>query len=293
MIKTGDLNIIELHKELVLVDNINYPFASLMLQKRSVPASSVIVNWKYENLSDVNTPAFEGAEISAFLASDRSSGDKNIMQIFSKAVSVSGTADVVAVESIRDLFSHEIENRLIEVKRDLEYYLLQGEYSEEDENNPRQMKGLLNFVDKNNQLDDTAEGFEFGIGTLQEMAKIMRKAGTSSQNLMLLCDYNMTDAINTLFDEQQRYVNVTDSLGNPVKKLNLTYGGAFVYTLDSMPEDTMTLINIDYLQLAQLRKAQYHDLAKSGDSRKGFVVAESTLKFLHPTAAVSFTKTTV
>ncbi len=289
MINTSDLNneIIDLKKELVLVDNINYPFASLMLQKRSVPASSVIVNWKYEKLNEVNTPAFEGAEIDAFLKSDRSTGDKNICQIFSKAVAVSGTADAVSLENIRDVFSHEIENRLIEAKRDLEHYLINGVYQEETTTKPRQMKGLLNFISGDNAMTDT----EVTLATLQEMAKKMRKAGTSSQNLMLICDYNMTDAINTFFEDKQRYIVIDNEFGNPVKKINLTYGSAFVYTLDSMPEDTMALVNLDYLALAELRKMQYHDLAKSGDSKKGFVVCENTLKFLHPTAGVKFTKT--
>ena len=132
------------------------------------------------------------------------------------------------------------------------------------------MKGLLNFITGDNAMTDT----KVELSTLQEMAKAMRKAGTSSQNLMLICDYNMTDAINTFFDDKQRYVDITNEFGNPVRKINLTYGSAFVYTLDSMPVDTMALVNLDYLALAELRKMQYHDLAKSGDSKKGFVVME-------------------
>ncbi len=288
MINTSDLNneIIDLNKELILVDNINFPFASLMLQ-RNIPISSVISNWKYEKLDQTNDPAFEGAEIDAFLKSDRSTGDKNICQIFSKAVAVSGTADAVSLENIRDVFSHEVQNRLIECKRDLEHYLINGVYQEETTTKPRQMKGLLNFITGDNAMSAT----EVTLATLQEMAKKMRKAGTSSQNLMLLCDYNMTDAINTFFDDKQRYIVIDNEFGNPVKKVNLTYGSAFVYTLDSMPVDTMALINLDYLQLGELRKMQYHDLAKSGDSKKGFVVMENTLRVLSPNAGVKFTKT--
>jgi len=288
MIKTADLSneIIDLQKELILVDNINFPFASLMLQ-RNIPISSVISNWKYEKLDKTNDPAFEGAEVDAFLKSDRSTGDKNICQIFSKAVAVSGTADAVSLENIRDLFAHEIKNRLIEAKRDLEHYLLNGVYQEETTTKARQMKGLLNFITGDNAMT----GATVELGTLQEMAKKMRKAGTSSQNLMLICDYNMTDVINTFFEDKQRYIVIDNEFGNPVKKINLTYGSAFVYTVDSMPVDTMALVNLDYLQLGELRKMQYHDLAKSGDSRKGFVVMENTLRVLSPNAGVKFTKT--
>jgi len=290
MIKTANISneIMDLTKELVMVDNVNLPFSSLLLKKGTKKISSVITNWKYEKLDNSKNLALEGADAVNFLTSDRATGDKNICQIISKAVSVSGTANAVNIEDINDLFAHEISNRITEAKRDLEYYLINGVYTEENGTTPRQMKGLVNFITGDNAVTKAT------IPTLAElnnMAKIMRKAGTSGQDLVLLCDYNMTDVVNTLFANDQRYVNVQNTFGSVVKKINLTYGSAYVYTIDAMPTDTMVLANLNYIDVGELRPLAYEELSKTGDSRKGQIVMENTLRFLNPTAAVKFTKT--
>jgi len=109
MIKTANLQdeIIDLSKELILLDNINLPFSSLLM-RRAQKVGSVLVNWKYENLDNTRGTALEGADITNFLNSTRNTGDKNICQIIEKAVSVSNTSQAVELENINDLFSHEL-----------------------------------------------------------------------------------------------------------------------------------------------------------------------------------------
>lgn len=290
MIKSANVNseILDLTKELVLVDNVNLPFSSLLLKKGTKKVGSVLVDWKYEKLDSSRGTALEGADASTFLASDRISGDKNICQIISKAVSVSGTANAVSLENINDLFAHEINNRIVEAKRDLEYFLVNGVYTEESGATPRQMKGLVNFITGDNAISKATAPT---LDDFQGMSKLMRKAGTAGQNLVLLCDYNMTDVVNKLFADQQRYINVQNEFGSVVKKINLTYGSAYVYTIDAMPTDTMVLANLDYMDIGELRPLHYEELAKTGDSKKGEIIMENTMRFLHPSAAIKFTKT--
>lgn len=290
MIKTANLSneIVDLSKELVLLDNVNLPFSSLILKRGTQKATSQIVNWKYENLDTSKTLALEGADVSAFQNSDRSTGDKNICQIIEKAVQVSGTANAVSLDGIADLFSHEVNNRMLEAKRDLEYYLINGVYTEESGVTPNQMKGLVNFITVGNTISKPTAPT---VADLNVMAKKMRQAGTASMNLVLLMDYNMTDVISDLYADKTSYQGVTNEFGSPAKKINLTYGSCYLYTVDAMPVDTMVLANLDYLKLAELRPLHYEDLAKTGDSRKGFIVMENTLKFLNPAAATKYVKT--
>ena len=290
MIKTSNINneIMDLTKEMVMIDNVNLPFSSLLLKKGTKKVSSVITNWKFEKLDNSKNLSLEGADATNFLTSDRATGDKNICQIISKAVSVSGTANAVNTEDINDLFAHEIGNRMTEAKRDLEYYLINGVYTEESGTTPRQMKGLVNFITGDNAVTKTSNPT---IADFNNLSKIMRQAGTSGQDLVLLADYNMTDVINTLFVDKERYVNVQNEFGSVVNKINLTYGSAYVYTVDAMPQDTMILANMSYIDVGELRPLAYEELSKTGDSRKGQIVMENTLRFLHPTAAVKFTKT--
>lgn len=287
MIKTANINneIVDLTKELTLTDNVNLPFTSLLLKKGVQKVGSVIVDWKYENLDNSRGTALEGAEITAFQNSNRSTGDKNICQIIEKAVSVSGTASAVTLESIDDLFAHEISNRILEAKRDLEYYLINGIYTEEAGTTPRQMKGLVSFADATK-----VTGAGVTVSLLNGMAKEMKQKGTASQNLLLLCDYNTFDAVSGLYEDKTSYIGVTNEFGSPLKRINLNYASADVYLVDAMPVDTCMLVNMDYLKLAGLRPLHYEELAKTGDSRKGFIVMENTLKVTNPFAVKMFTK---
>ena len=290
MIKTTNISpeILDLSKELTLIDAVNLPFTSLLLKNGRQKAGSVIVNWKYENLDSSRNLSFEGADVTTFQTSDRSTGDKNVCQIITKAVSVSETAQAVTLENISDLFAHELNNRILEAKRDLEYYLINGVYNEtETDTTPRQMKGLVNFVPAQYIIEKSSNPKK---DDLDNMSKMMRQAGTASQNLVLLCDYNTYDVVAGIYEDKTTYIGVTNEFGSPVKRLNLKYGACNLYLIDSMPSDTMILANMQYLKLAELRPLVYQDLAKTGSSRKGFIEMENTLKFLHPAAATMFKK---
>jgi len=291
MIKTANISgeIVDLTNELTLIDNVNLPFSSLLLKNGRQKVGSVIVNWKYENLDSSRNLSFEGADVTTFQTSDRSTGDKNVCQIITKAVSVSETAQAVTLENISDLFAHELNNRILEAKRDLEYYLINGEYNEvETDTTPRQMKGLVNFIPAEYTISKTSNPTTTD---LNNMSKLMRQAGTASQNLVLLCDYNTYDVVAGLYEDKTSYIGVTNEFGSPVKRINLKYGACDVYLVDSMPMNTMVLANMQYLKLAELRPLVYQDLAKTGSSRKGFIEMENTLKVLHPAAATMFRKT--
>lgn len=284
MIKSSDLNIIDLSKELVLLDNINLPFSSLLLKNGTQKVTSVLVNWIHENLNQDDGLTLEGADVTAFQSSSRT-GDKNVCQILTKAVSVSGTTGAVMVEGISNLFAHELENRMLEIKRDLEKYLINGVYRESDSGpNARQMKGLLGFTVNDNKFT----GNSVAIADLNDMSLAMRQAGTASNNLVLLCDYETYSEVADLYEDKTHYIGVTNEFGSPARKINTKYGSCFIYLADSMPEKTMAMVNMDFLNYGALRPLTYNDLAKTGDSRKGFIVLEGTLKVLNPNAVVTF-----
>jgi hypothetical protein len=290
MIKTSSISneIIDLNKELILADPINYVFSSLLLKQGTKPISSIIHTWKNESLASGANPTsalmLEGADVSNFQESSRVDVS-NICQIINKSVSVSESAQAVSLEGISDLFAHELANRILEAKRELEYFLINGVYTEESGTTPRQMKGLVNWITGSYALTAATPT----LNDFTAMSKLMRQNGTSANDLVLLCDYNMTDVVNGLFDDKQRYVNVTNEFGNPVVKLNLTYGSCYLYTVDKMPTNTAILVNMRYLQLAELRPLKYYDLARTGSSRKGFIEMENTLMYKHPAAAVKLT----
>lgn len=290
MILSNDKNIkqIDLSKELVMTDAVNLPFTSMILKNRD-KATSTIVNWDYEQLDSTRGLAKEGSDVTEFEESNRTTGDSNVCQILRKAVNVSDTAQAVSQEHIADLFAHELSNRIVEIKRDLEYYLINGVKNDGNDGQARQMNGLLQFVKPENKTEVTTA---LDLKKLQNMAKTMRKAGTAGQDLVLLCDYNTFDIVADLFADKTTYIGVEDEFGSPVKKLNLTYATVIPYVVDTMPVDTCLMVNTDFLKLAELRALIYSDLAKTGSSRKGFIEMENTLKVLHPDAITMYSKKT-
>lgn len=64
-------------------------------------------------------------------------------QIIEKVTQVSGTARALHPKGIGDTFTAEVQDRLIETKRDLEWYFLNGTKTLEADSTPRQMAGLL------------------------------------------------------------------------------------------------------------------------------------------------------
>lgn len=290
MILSNDKNIkqIDLSKELVMTDAVNLPFTSMILKNRD-KATSTIVNWDYEQLDSSRGLAKEGSDVTEFEESNRTTGDSNVCQILRKAVNVSDTAQAVSQEHIADLFAHELSNRIVEIKRDLEYYLINGVKNDGNDGQARQMNGLLQFVKPENKTEVTTA---LDLKKLQNMAKTMRKAGTAAQDLVLLCDYNTFDIVADLFADKTTYIGVEDEFGSPVKKLNLTYASVVPYVIDTMPENTCLMVNTDFLKLAELRALIYSDLAKTGSSRKGFIEMENTLKVLHPDAITMYSKKT-
>lgn len=289
MITSTDKNIkqLDLTKQLINIDAVNMPFTSLLLQNGRQKATSTTVNWDYEQLDSSKGLAKEGSDVTTFEESNRQTGDSNVCQILRKAVNVSDTAQAVSQEHIADLFAHETQNRIIEIKRDLEYYLINGVKDEGTTGNPRQMNGLLQFVQADNKTEVTTA---LDLKKLQAMAKKMRQAGTASQNLVLLCDYNTFDIVADLFQDKTTYIGVTNEFGSPVQKLNLTYATVVPYIIDTMPQDTCLMANMDFLKLAELRPLTYAELAKVGSSTKGFIEMENTLKVLHPSALTMYTK---
>lgn len=287
MILSKDLKQLDLAKELVLTDAINLPVTSLLLKNKQI-VTSTNVSWDYKNLDDTKGLAVEGSDVDKFQATNKILGGSNTVQMLRKAVNVSDTAQAVSAEHINDLFADELNDRIIEIKRDLEHYIINGIEDKGLTASPRQMNGLLKFVEADNKVTKT----KIDLLVLQEMARKMRKAGTASQDLVLLCDYNTFDVVADLFADKTQYQGVTNEFGSPVHKINLTYGSIVPYVIDSMPTDTAIMANLDYIKLGVLqnRDLAYNELGKIGSSTRGLIEMENTIKVLHPGALTQYKK---
>lgn len=134
---------ISLSDELVVLGIQQTPLTSLLLSKGSVEkALSTVYTWREKTIDNTDDITFaEGSETTVFQESVKRELN-NILQIFKKAVSISGTAEAMQ----RNKFTEEVADRLLELKINLEKTLINGLKDDGSTTGIRKMSGLLEFA---------------------------------------------------------------------------------------------------------------------------------------------------
>lgn len=287
--KSSDLlngEVLDLSDVIALVSPTDTPIITiLMSQGKVVPATDVNVSWREESLDETRVnPALEGADSPDSVVTGRTSVT-NLCQILSKTTSVTGTVESLSVKGIGKELNKQILHRLTEIKRDGEYYALQGSKASESGSTGRQMNGFLNLV--GNTIDLRSGDGEFTDGNLSEDAitaafKAMWDRGQSgSSNVVAICNASVKGYINKIFKNSSTLVanaGVDNILGTTVSKLVTDYGEANIVLDRHMPLDQLLILDLDKCEIAELRPAQSEALGKTGDNTKVLVVHEFTVK---------------
>ena len=287
MIKRKDFlknEVVDLTEEIKQTSPTDTPLTTLLMSRgQVVPAKDITVTWREKELnSERGTLKLEGSEAGEVITSSRKTLS-NVCQIIEKVTQVSGTARSLNPMGINDVFNAEVQDRLVETKRDMEWYFLNGTKALESGSTPRQMNGLVNLVNANNVVetkgaltedhfldalqkmwDHGAQGeyFSFVNANVKRMINNLAKAGN---NVRFLGDNG----------------SMQNVLGIGVQKI-VTDFGEISLVLDRYA-DTKTILTVDLgeVQIAELRGTFYEDLPKAGDYYKGHVLNESTIKLLN------------
>jgi hypothetical protein len=274
---------ISLSKELALLGVNDTPFSSLLLSKGVEKAMSTVYTWKEKSLAlDTETDAIEGADTVTFQQSDKRELS-NILQIFKRAVSVSGTAE--AMQSTK--FNEEIADRLLELKMKLETVLING-LKKDGSKTPfiRQMSGLIEFADNTNAKSNTDVEALIKDG-MRQLWNNKLTGGT----YYAFINADIKEKIDGIYKDKYSYQHKTTNFGLLVETINTNYGIVNVVLSRDIPADKIVLFNDSYVNMAALREAHFEALAKTGDNTKGHVVGEYTLKVGSPKAVAVLTVT--
>lgn len=167
-----DGEVLDLSEQIALTSPTDTPLSTLILGRGAVvPAKDITVTWRERKLNeDKGTLKLEGAEAGEVITSTRGSLS-NVCQIIEKVTQVSGTAQALNPLGIGNSFTAEVNDRLVETKRDMEWYFLNGTKTLEQDTTPRQMNGLLNLVNTENVIDATDTGLteDLLLDALQKM----------------------------------------------------------------------------------------------------------------------------
>lgn len=167
-----DGEVLDLSEQIALTSPTDTPLSTLILGRGAVvPAKDITVTWRERKLNeDKGTLKLEGAEAGEVITSTRGSLS-NVCQIIEKVTQVSGTAQALNPLGIGNSFTAEVNDRLVETKRDMEWYFLNGTKTLEQDTTPRQMNGLLNLVNTENVIEATDTGLteDLLLDALQKM----------------------------------------------------------------------------------------------------------------------------
>ena len=290
MVKRKDFlanEVMDLRDEIALVSPTDTPLTTLLMGRGAVvPAKDITVTWRERKLNENRgTLILEGAEAGTPIKSSRGSLS-NICQIIEKVTQVSGTAQALNPAGIGNSFDAEIADRLLETKRDLEWYFLNGTKAEEADSTPRQMNGLINLVNADNVIDGTAGLTE---DLLLDALQKMWDHGAQGEYFTFV-NASVKRLINRLAKagDNIRFVKGDEGVG---KMFGVTYNrfesdfGILNMVLDRhTAANTLFAVDLEQVEIAELRGTFYEDLPKAGDYQKGHIIKESTIKLLNSDA---------
>lgn len=266
---------IHLTDEIALVAPIATPFFTLLMSKGLyVDSKGKFHTWREKTLDGTaDITVDEGVDATQFVQSERAELN-NVMEIFYKATSVSGTAQ--STGAVNDLFTQEINDRLIELAIGMEKKLING-VKNDGTSGKRQMDGLLKFVDTGNVVNGATKD----VLTEKEVKELVKKlwtAGNENGEFYALVGAELKDQIDELYKDRYSYQHVTTDFGITVDSVNTSYGKINFILDRHMPADKIVAFDVNALKVAFLRQPQFQTLGKTGDNDKGQVVAEATLE---------------
>ena len=286
MVKRADFlenEVVDLTDEIALVSPTDTPLTTLLMGRgKVVPATDITVTWRERKLNDERgTLKVEGAEAGDVIKSSREMLS-NVCQIIEKVTQVSGTANALNPLGIGSSFQAEVADRLIETKRDLEWYFLNGTKALESGVTPRQMNGLVNLVNAENVKDATAGLTEtlmldamqgmWEHGSQGEYYTFVNAAVKRSINELLKTTGNVrishTEGLN-------------QTMGITVQRIESDFGILNLVLDRHMDINTMLIVDLDQVEIAELRGTFFEPLPKAGDYFKGHILNESTIKLLN------------
>lgn len=292
MVKRSDFlanEVVDLAEEIKLVSPTDTPLTTLLMgREQVVPATDITCTWREKQLnSNRGTLIMEGAEAGTPIQSTRRSLD-NLCQIIEKVTQVSGTAQALNPKGIGNSFQSEVSDRLAETKRDMEWYFLNGTKTAEAENTPRQMNGLVNLVNADNVIDATGKTFDEEM-IIDGMQKIW-DAGAQGEYFAFV-NAGVKRMVNNMLKNGTNVRVSTDeslaqTLGITVQRIESDFGVINLVLDRHMATDVFLAVDLDCVEIAELRGTFYEDLPKSGDYYKGHIINESTIKLLNSKAGM-------
>lgn len=276
---------IALSQEIAEIGKQATPFTSLLMAKGNVEqALSTIYNWREKTLDNTEDISFaEGSATTTYQATVRKEYH-NVLEIFKKAVELSGTAERMQ----NGQFTSEVADRLLELKIVLEKKLINGAKDDGSVSGIRKMSGLIEFADATNAVTGKVATV---VDMVKQSARHLWDKDLAEGTLYVLIGADAKEQVDAFYKDSYSYQHTTTNFGLLVDTVNTNYGTLNFVLSKHIPSDKVVVFNDAYVDLVSLRDAAFEPLAKIGDSERGQVVGEYSLKVASPKAVSVITIT--
>ena len=289
------------------------PFLSSAMK---TTASGVYHEWQTDALDAAGANRqIEGDDVTAntFSATTRVG---NYCQISRKAISVSGTQRAVNSAGRADEFSYQLAKRGREIKRDMEYALTRNQASSAGgAGTARSLASLESWLATNKTsvgtgTAQTTPGFSSGTVaaptdssvagsfTKASLDDVIQKCWTQGGDPKVIMvgpsqrsDISGFSGISTLQTDASARADVT--LVGAIDFYKSNFGTLKVVPNRFQRDQTVLVLDMEYLAVSTLRNMQIEQLAKTGDNDKSFIVSEYTLEVRNEKASGKVTDCTV
>lgn len=290
MIKTNNFTAhenIDLMNEISLIHPLDTPLTTYLLANGLYDMTgSTLPTWREKTISDdedITVP--EGSDASNFANSTRAE-KHNATEIFMKSVKISGTAQASSIVGIPDLLNSEVQDRLAEMKVNMERKLINGVFNDGSTDGKRTMKGLMNFVPSTNKVNKA-----FNEKAFKETVKKLWDSGLMTGQYIAMCNADLKEELDEIYKDKYFYqAPQTNNFGLVVNQVMTNYGNVDVLLNRHMPEGEMVIFDPSFLRITFMQERTPHMelLAKQGDYIQAMILAELSLKVLNEKAVSSF-----
>lgn len=199
----------------------------------------------------------------------------NYSGIFQKALKITGTEDVIDEYGYDSAFSYQANKSIPELSRLVELAIFNGIRAVGTATTPRSMGGLPTFVTTFNTVAAGGAIAKTHVDGVAE--KVFLNGGMPD---LFVCHPSIANDLRALLDSSS-FVRMTQEnqvfgMMN-IEQIRTQYGNLSIVQSLWCPSGTAFVLDSSKIGLYELRPFQWHDLAKTGDSRKAEVVGEFSL----------------
>jgi hypothetical protein len=210
---------------------------------------------------------------------------ENFTQIFTEAVTISGSMDAVGLHAIEREFDYQVIQRLRELMRSLEQTVINGfketTTPQGSASVRRTMGGLLQFIGGDDAVIEDANGEDLDEPALNDALRECWEHGGRPN--AIVCNGVQKRRISTFIQTHRQYAPETTALRNLVDVYESDFGVQRVILSRWVPADKVLLLDLDKIQVLPLQGRSFFvkPLAESGDFKKAQLVGEYTLEILN------------